>query len=149
LRWVTDAWHLMTSDRTLDWDLVDSTARASRLALPLAVLFGYLAEHLEAPVPGRVRESRSAAAAQADRATREIALVGVRAGPRGTFRNLFRSARGWSERAALIKWMLAPAPATLRLGEPLRHAKLWPVYYALRPIGYVVRRVRSAIVDLT
>jgi hypothetical protein len=145
LRWVTDAWHLITRDGTLDWDVVERTARASRLALPLAVLFAYLAEHLEAPVPGHVRESLSAAAAQADRATREIALVGVRAGARGTFRNLFRTARDWHERAALIKWMLAPAPATLRLGEPLRHAKFWPAYYALRPIGYVVRRVRSAI----
>jgi hypothetical protein len=141
LKWVCDTWYLVAQHPDLDWEVVQHTAHASRLALPLAVLLKYLAVQLEVPVPAAVLDALSAAAATADRVSREIAWCGVRASRRGTFRNLFRATPRWSERAALLKWMLLPSPTSLRYGEPLRHPRVWPAYYAVRPLRYIARRL--------
>jgi hypothetical protein len=141
LKWIADAWFL-AQDRSLDWSTVVRAAEESRLALPLAVLLGALVELLAMPVPPAVLERLCAVAANADRCAQEIALAGLRAGRRGRLRDLFGATSNWRDRVVLLQWMLAPSPTALRLGEPLRYPRAWPVYYLLRPSAYAVRRMR-------
>lgn len=143
LKWVADAWFL-AQQPTLDWAIVVRAAEEGRLALPLAVLLGMLAERFAAPVPPAVLEQISAAAAAVDRAAQQIAIAGLRAGRRGRLRDLFRATSTWRARFTLLRWLLAPSPTALRLGEPLRYPRAWPAYYLLRPPAYVARRMRRA-----
>ena len=140
LKWVADAWFLIQQP-TLDWTIV---VEDGRLALPLAVLLGVLAEQFAAPVPPAVLERLSAAAAATDRSAQQIAITGLRAGRRGRLRDLFRAIPTWRARLTLMRWLLAPSPTALRLGEPLRYPRAWPAYYLLRPPAYVARRIRRS-----
>jgi hypothetical protein len=81
LRWVCDAWSLIQHDTGVDWDLLlDSTARG-RLALPVSIMLGYLADELRAPIPpGLLGELRDAAA-RTDAAGVNAALVGLADSP--------------------------------------------------------------------
>jgi len=141
LKWIADAWFL-AQQPTLDWTIVVRAGEESRLALPLAVLLGVFAEQFAAPVPPAVLERLSAAAAAADRPAQQIAIAGLRAGRRGRLRDLFRATPTWRGRCTLLRWLLAPSPTALRLGEPLRYPRAWPAYYLLRPPAYVARRIR-------
>lgn len=140
LKWVADAWYVIERNPHLDWEILLHTVRASRLALPLAMLLHYLAVDLEAPIPVWVLDRLSSAASAADRVAREVALSGLRAGKRGMFRNVIAATHSWHGRVDLLRWMLLPSPTSLRLGEPLRYPKAWPVYYVARPLAYIARR---------
>jgi hypothetical protein len=63
----------------------------------------------------------------------------VRAGVRGTFRNLIAATHSLPGRLDLARWMLLPSPACLRWGEPLRYPRAWPLYYVGRPLAYAGR----------
>ena len=55
LRWAADAHKVITSSgERLDWDRAAELAASSRLTLPLAEAFRYLARELEAPVPAAI-----------------------------------------------------------------------------------------------
>src|SRR5262249_33050751 len=56
----------------------------------------------------------------------------------------FRAIPTWRARLTLMRWLLAPSPTALRLGEPLRYPRVWPAYYLLRPPAYVARRIRRS-----
>jgi hypothetical protein len=140
LRWATDAWFLLQRTPDLDWTIALDFADDARLALICSVLLGYLAHELRAPVPAAALDRLSTAAASADRAERDVALFAVREGRRGTLRGLLRAARGQRDRIDLVRWMLLPSASGLR-GTPLPHPRLWPAYYAVRPLSYVVRRL--------
>jgi hypothetical protein len=92
-----------------------------------------------------VIERMVATAAAADRTGREVALLGLRAGQRGTFRNMIGATRTWGGRIDLLRWMLVPVPASLRLGAPLRYPNAWPAYYLARPFQYLARRARRIV----
>ena len=62
LRWVCDSWFLIDRRPHLDWDVLVDCARRHRLALPLSVTLGYLAEVLKAPIPEMVLDRLNAAA---------------------------------------------------------------------------------------
>lgn len=145
LKWVADAWCLIERTPKLDWTRLVEIVHASRLALPLATLLRYVAVEMEAPVPAWVLDNLSRAAALCDRPMREVALSGVRAGKRGTFRNLVAATRSWPGRIDLVRWMLLPSPVSLRLGEPLSHPQAWPAYYVGRPLAYVARRAQRLV----
>jgi hypothetical protein len=145
LKWAADAWYLLERNPSLDWAQWLETVRASRLALPLATVLRYLAVDLEAPVPSWVLDRLSQTAALAERAAREVALSGVRAGVRGTFRNLIAATHSLPGRLDLARWMLLPSPASLRLGEPLRYPRAWPLYYVGRPLAYAGRRAQRLV----
>jgi hypothetical protein len=142
LKWVADAWYVIERNPGLEWARLVESVRAGRLALPLAALLRYLAVEMEAAVPAGVLDELARVATDADRPAREVALAGLRAGRRGTFRNLSAATRSWAGRVDLVRWMLFPSPVSLRLGEPLRHVRVWPAYYLARPLAYVTRRAR-------
>jgi hypothetical protein len=63
LRWVSDAWQIITKCHDLDWRLLLNTALRGRLVLPLAVILLYLANRLDAPVPAEFLRTLENAAA--------------------------------------------------------------------------------------
>ncbi len=143
LQWVCDAWHLIAKHGDLDWEVLLDGACRCRLALPLSVLFDYLAGQLDTPMPATFLDRLRKAAAQADMVAREAALFGARASG-ATLRAMLQSSRSWRARALVAKWMLLPSASCVRAVEPLRHAWLLPFYYAYRPLRYVGCRLRHA-----
>lgn len=142
LKWVVDAWYLIARHPDLDWDLLLTTTHETRLTVPLAVLLRYLATELDAAIPTAVLDRLEGAARTADRVAREIALAGLRTGTRGRLRKLAAATATWRGRLDLLRWMLLPAPGSLREGEPLQYPRAWPAYYVTRPLGYLARRAR-------
>lgn len=144
LRWVCDAWYIMQQSPNLDWDMLLDTALRSRLALPLSVMFGYLAKELAAPVPTCVSKPLAAKAAKATVMGIEAALCGARMGRRGTLRNLIRHANSWQAHAVLLKWILLPSPSYMRWKYSMRHPLRLPFYYVYRPVRFIARRMYFA-----
>jgi len=135
----------MKRSPSLSWDtLVDSAIRG-RLALPLWVMFSYLAESLRAEVPTCVLEALAAAAADTDMAGMEAALYGARMGSRGSLSDLHRRARSWRSRVVFYKWVLLPSPRYLHWRYPTIDSWRLPSYYIGRPLRYLVRRVQRAL----
>jgi hypothetical protein len=62
LRWVCDAWSLIEHS-DIDWQLLFDSALRGRLAAPLSITLGYLADDLQAPIPpdvlGELRDARA------------------------------------------------------------------------------------------
>jgi hypothetical protein len=143
LLWVCDAWFLIHSKPQLDWDVFcDLTARCN-LSLPLSVMLSYLARELNAPVPSAVLERIEAAAAHTDSLGREIALVGAHKTANGKLRNLIGKANRWEERIIALKWILFPSARYLRMMQDVRYPRLMPLYYLLRPLRYIARRLMA------
>jgi hypothetical protein len=141
LVWVADAWHLITRYPDLEWDVLLDCATRNRLALPVSITLGYLAEALDAPIPATVVDHLRAAAAQTDRLQAEAAIAAAFAGTRGTLRGLARMSGGWRPRALCVKWMLFPSPGYVRATFRVSHPWLLPLYYVYRPLRYVGRRL--------
>ncbi len=142
LVWVSDAWHVIARHPDLDWEgLLDCVTR-NRLALPLSVTLGYLAEALDAPIPPPVVDHLRAAAAQTDKLEAEAVLSAALLATPEILTRLARMKGGWRPRALCVKWMLFPSPgyvrATFRVGRPW----LLPFYYIYRPLRYVARRIQ-------
>jgi Uncharacterised nucleotidyltransferase len=110
LKWVCDAWYLISRSADLAWEVFLRAAGESRAALPLAAITEFLAARLRAPVPGSVLDGLSTAARSADRAAQEASFDGIRAGRRGRLRSMLRHARTGRERAALLRWRLLRLP---------------------------------------
>jgi hypothetical protein len=132
LCWAADAWFLITRSADLDWGLVADCALRGRLALPVSLMLGYLAGELGAPVPPAVLERLNVAAAQADGMAREAALLGAHRGTRGTLWNLVRAARGWREKAFVLRWALFPSPGYVRSVHGVRGFRAMAGWYAGR-----------------
>jgi hypothetical protein len=119
-RWVPDAWLLLRAGRPLDWDRVLATADEGRLALPLSVTLGYLADRLEAPVPGPVLEQLRTSARSARRAEREAALAPAWVAARAQRRVGLRTAAGRRRAGVLGRWALARAARSMARGRSPR-----------------------------
>jgi len=137
LQWACDASFLLARHPDLDWDGLIETARAARLALPLSVLLGYLADELAAPA----RDRLCAAAADADSVTVECALLGAHAAPRVRYRDLLRAGRTWPMRAFVARWIALPSPASLRAAGLVESAAELPGFYARRALRFAARMV--------
>ena len=145
LRWVCDAWYVIAQCANSDWDVLVDGALRSRLALPLSVIFRYLVDELDAPIPAPVLLRLVAAARRMSVVGREAALAGARAGGRGTLENLFRQAGGGREWVILLKWMFLPSPDYLRWTYTIRSSWLLPFYYVYRPLRYITRCIWAAV----
>lgn len=141
LRWVADAWFIIDRHRDLDWDRLLDCADQSHVALPLSVTLGYLAEHLDAPIPATFLERLHVAALRTDTIGREAALWGTLASARGNLTRLVWAADNWRARAFVMKWLLIPSPHYLRWAEQFCHSWLLPLYYVYRPLRYIARRI--------
>ena len=141
LRWVTDAWFLIQRHPDLDWELFVESAVQSRIALPIYIILGYLADVMGATIPDKVLDRLRSAAHDTGATGRAAALVGAQSCANGTFENIMRRMNSWHERVQILKWMLFPPPVYFRWLYGVRHAWQLPFYYVLRPLGYVVRRI--------
>ena len=145
LRWVTDAWFIINRQPQLDWNLLLECIRRSHLALPLSVMFGYLAEDLNAPIPSTFLSRLSVAASESDGIERQLALRGTRAAGQGSVKELFRRTTNWRERVFLIQWLLFPSPRYLCWVDGIRNPRLVPFHYLYRPILHVGRSLWSKL----
>lgn len=144
LRWACDAWYLIQNTSNFHWDMFLETALQSRLALPLGILLGYLAEELATPVPGDVLKEFEKEAGRMEKFGVETALSCARLGRRGTYRNLFRDAGGWGSRIMLMRWMFFPSFNYLHWKYTPRRAWHFPFYYFYRLFRYLAEFVSRA-----
>ena len=144
LRWVTDAWFIISRHPDLNWDLLSDNIRRSGLALPLSVMFGYLAGSLDAPIPSSFLSHLSAAASKSGPIQRQLALRGTRSDGRGNLRELFKKTTNWRERFFVIQWLLFPAPRYLSWVDQV-HPWFLPFHYLYRPLRYAAGRLQSSL----
>jgi Uncharacterised nucleotidyltransferase len=148
LRWVTDAWFILSRDPNLDWDLLSDDIRRSGLALPLSVMLGYLVRNLDAPIPSNFLSRVSATASQSRPIERQLALRGTRSDGGGNLWDLFKKTTNWRERVFVIQWLLFPSPRYLCWVDQI-HPYVLPFHYIYRPIrhlgGYIWSKLRGTI----
>jgi hypothetical protein len=144
LRWVTDAWFIISRHPDLDWELLSHDIRRSGLALPVSVMLGYLAESLDAPIPSNTLRSLSAAASHSRPIERQLALRGTRSDGRGSLQELFGRATNWRERVFILQWLLFPSPHYLAWVDQV-HPWLLPFHYLYRPLRYARNRLQSSL----
>ncbi len=147
LRWVADAWLLIDSDPTLDWDVVLRVAESAQLALPLSVMLRYLAEELDGPVPPSVIDRLDELARAASPIARDVALYGARAGL-PALALVRRVTGGLRPRLWALGWLLFPSPTYLRhayRGRRVPVGLLYPYriwHHAVAGLRARLRRVR-------
>ena len=142
LRWACDGWLLLRSrPEAFDWPLLVDAVAAARLALPLAIMLRFLAEALAAPVPDSVLRQLEAKGGQSDDFEYELALLCALPGVHDGLRRTLLAASGWSNRAAVLRALVAPSPAALRALDGDLPAAFLPLYYAGRPARYLARRL--------
>jgi hypothetical protein len=144
LRWVTDAWFIISRHADLDWELLSHDIRRSGLALPVSVMLGYLAESLDAPIPSNTLRSLSAAASHSRPIERQLALRGTRSDGQGSLQELFGRATNWRERVFILQWLLFPSPHYLAWVDQV-HPWLLPFHYLYRPLRYARNRLQSSL----
>lgn len=148
LKWVCDAWFLIEDKAGPDWNLFTDLAARSNLALPLAVMLFYLAQSLHATIPLAVLERLRTMAARTEPLGYEIALAGAHKTANGTIRNLMGNSKGLRERMVILKWVFFPSARYLKMMQDVRHPRLMPLYYLLRPFRNIARerqRDRKAV----
>jgi hypothetical protein len=140
LRWVCDAWAILASAPSLDWDVLLETATVSRSAIPLWITLGYLAATLGAPVPRAVLDRLAREVDGAGAGAIDTALHGacVSAPSR---RALVRRAPDWRTRLLVARWLALPSPSYLRWTRRLSSPWLLPLYYVYRPSRFAVSRL--------
>jgi hypothetical protein len=141
LRWMADAWHLLSRHPGLDWDLVASRVQAYRLTLPVSVLLDYLAD-FGMPVPPDVVARLRKRAAAAVPVAEDVALGGALAATQGDVRRLWRSTRSWRGRVRVARWAVAPSPAYVRSAFAPPRPWLYPLLYFYRPARFAAAKLR-------
>ena len=141
LRWACDAWLLLRRHGGFDWNLFVELVDEARLGLPVSTVMRYLAESLQAPVPARVLDALDALAAGTDLVGHEIAAMGALVGSHSRVRRLILARPGWSARLALLRCFLAPSTACVTEMGWVTQPRQLPLYYLMRPLGYVGRRL--------
>ncbi|HEX3175486.1 MAG TPA: nucleotidyltransferase family protein [Methylomirabilota bacterium] len=140
LRWVADAWHVVAAHPDLDWSDVVARVAASRLAVPVATVVGYLAM-LGVSIPDSVAASLRELAARSDRAAQDVALGGVHAAIASDTARMWRASISWRGRLRLIRWAVAPSRAYMRSAFAAAHAWSCPIYYVYRPLRFLARHL--------
>ena len=137
LRWVADAWHIVSRHGDLEWEDVLARIAVHRLDLPVSVLLGYLAE-FGAAVPAHALTVVRERAASADRLAEDVALGGATAATQGDVVGIWRSMSSWRGRLRLVRWAVAPTRAYLRGAFSVRSDWRIPLCYLYRPARFVV-----------
>lgn len=145
LQWACDAMLLLRSMPEMDWAAVESFIEECRLALPLAVLLGYLSRELHAPVPAGVISRLESKARSAGQAELDAAFAGAFATSRKSLISMLRDADSRATRKLLLRWMVAPSPDYMRWSRHVRHEWLLPLYYLERPFQYLRGYARARL----
>jgi hypothetical protein len=137
LLWVTDAWMLLAAPGGVDWTVFLRRVEESRLELPAYTMVQYLRTELEAAVPDMALAELRNRAARASRASRDVALLGIR-----QHRGLRQqpTTRQWRRRLDLLRWRLFPSGDYLAWAYQPRPALL-PFLYLTRPLGHLIKRL--------
>jgi len=143
LRWVSDAWQIVSRHPELDWRDVLERIVTHRLELPVSTLVAYLAR-FGMPIPEAVVAELRGRALRGDRVAVDVALGGLAAGTAGDVLGIWRSARTWRGRMEIARWALAPTATYVRMTCNQPSSWLLPLCYAVRPgrflAGRLVRR---------
>lgn len=110
LRWVADAWFLISRTPNFDWDCLIRASTESKLSLPLCVMLDYLRRELDVEIPEDVLGSLARSASHLGLAAREAALLGVI----DNYGQARASTHTWRSRAFLLRWRVLPTPSFLR-----------------------------------
>jgi hypothetical protein len=140
LRWVADAWHILSRPDELDWEDVQARIAAHRLALPVSVLLDYLAAFGMAVPPGALTRLRERAA-RADRVAEDVALGGITSAMQGDVLGIWRSTRSWRARLRLARWAVAPTPTYVRETFGVPGDWRLPFCYLYRPARFLGGRL--------
>ncbi|MGD2069079.1 MAG: nucleotidyltransferase family protein [Gemmatimonadota bacterium] len=145
LLWVTDAWMILRSSDAVDWDAFAGAVSESRLELPVWVMLRYLAEKIDAPVPGEALEHAARLAADAGKLRRDVALYGARSrrGRHPRLRALERP--GWVDRLSLWRWQLFPSRPYVDWAYGNPAPAVVPFIYLLRPLTFATERLKWRI----
>ncbi|HYC00510.1 MAG TPA: nucleotidyltransferase family protein [Candidatus Limnocylindrales bacterium] len=142
LLWMIDA-ALLARCEALRWPVLEQRLQQGHLSLPLAVVLGYLRATLEAPVPQEVVDRASRM--QVSRLDLQVALAAAAAATDTSLAQLLAALRRSRRWGVGVRWAVRP-DATVReweSGQPRPQPSLAAALQ--RPLGFVARRVRSAI----
>ncbi len=146
LRWICDAYYLIGHGREFDWEVAVRTATRARLALPLFVAWGWIAQSLAADVSAQALNELAARSKRLDR----VAVEGI-------YASMLHSAR--SPRVALrwthghlqticgfLKFGAMPSLVYVMWQDNAMRGWMLPYYYVKRAlkvaIRFVLRRAR-------
>jgi hypothetical protein len=141
LRWACDAWLLIQEMSEADWREVIRYTQESRLELPVLTMLGFLAESLDAPVPGDLFAELTASAQRTHRPGREAALSGAIIGISALREAWFRKIKDPEARRELLRFLLLPSSIYLRWRYGTTARAGLPLFYAYRPLSYVAERL--------
>jgi hypothetical protein len=142
---MVDAWYLLERRRDVDWDLVARIAETRRMALPLALAVGYLADQLDARVPAEAVDRLTTVAARDRSIGPELVLHAARAQAGGLARLLIRTPTT-DGRTAILRHVLRPSMTFLWWSTQPRHGWLRPLHGQLfRVARYLARRAGRAV----
>lgn len=144
LRWVPDAWFILSRNAHLDWATFVSTAVTARLGLPVHVALEYLAREIDAPIPPGVREAIGIAAVRTGLRGRAAARLGARPWATGSARQIWTAGGSIWRRLSLLWRRMFPPPLEFALLFDLSLGTVL-FQYVRRLTGYARRRPERAI----
>jgi hypothetical protein len=141
LRWVPDAWFLITRAQGVNWSALVERTLAARLSVLMVAALSYLNTAIADVVPGEALRPLEAAARRAGREERAAALVGLGPATAPTLRAIWRSGTSWNERMRESRRLVFPPAAAVTAEFGLT---IWqvPAYYAVRAGRYLARGCR-------
>jgi hypothetical protein len=143
LKWVVDAWFILSSNPAFDWEIFTATTIAAKLSLPTFHAVRYLSERLGAPVPDAVLGKLEWRAARTGFFGRQAA----RPWPGPADGDHAGGVWGWWRRLRAVGERVFPAPVQFALHYDVR---LWavPFFYVYRLTRYLrVRRPDSRVIS--
>lgn len=145
LSWIIDVVTLIQRRErdgiAIDWAAATRIGIDSHAALPLYVMYRYLAATFDAPIPGNVISEFRAAASRTGVLQHLAATEGVRADPRQRRIKVIVEASGWRSRAILARAALFPPPRYLRAKNPQASSLRLAWMYLSRPLRFVARQI--------
>lgn len=141
LCWACDSWKVMASYTTIDWDRVLIEASNGGVQLPAHVIFKYLADELDAPIPSKVQARLESLAMHTLLSKREAALFGLVAGRPLRLREITQNICGIREALIFTKWIFFPSPQHMLWKYCFGRIWMLPLAYLFRPLRAIVYRL--------
>jgi putative nucleotidyltransferase-like protein len=145
LSWIVDIVSLIrrreVEHAAIDWTELTRIAIDTRAALPLYVMYRYLATTFGVSIPDQVIAELRRSAANVGVLQQLAALDGLRADPRQRRLKSLAEASDWRSRAVIARAMLLPPPAYFRVRHPGISSLALALMYVDRPFRFIARQV--------
>jgi hypothetical protein len=141
LRWVCDAWLLVSNCPEFDWHQFVDTVFYSKTELPTSYTLTYMADKLQLPVPDWVLAVLCKKTHQASFKQRCAFIYGVRNNYPKEFSAILHMPGGIGLRLRQLLWLYFPFLLILPLTGGMRIPALAPFYYLLRVSKIIMRRL--------